>query len=79
MKTASLEFGALAAPITEQLSRQGIALNGGEAIDLDAHAIARLYVRGVLTESETTKAWKRLRANVLRSIRLTPTSTAPNN
>lgn len=69
MAVLSLEFGALAEPPTWQLARQGFTLTDGEAIDRDADDIARLYVRLLLTEAETTKAWKRLRSSIARSAR----------
>jgi hypothetical protein len=65
----SIEFGALADAPTQQLARQGFTLPNGAVIDMDAAAIARLYVRGLLTEPETTNAWKRLRGSIARLAR----------
>jgi hypothetical protein len=69
MAVLSLEFGALAEPPTQQLERQGFSLPNGAFLDMDAAAIARLYVRGLMTEAETTKAWKRLRSSIARLAR----------
>ena len=49
-----ISFGALSPKLSEQIP--GLP----EQYDRDAEAITRLLVRGILTESETHKARKRL-------------------
>ena len=60
----TLNMGTLAKPISEQLAAQGLRLTldlSATALLLgDFHSISRLYARGVLTESETQKARKRI-------------------
>ena len=50
-------FGALCEPVAEQL---GINEHIAEPWQKDADAITRLVVRGLLTDSETHRARKRL-------------------
>jgi hypothetical protein len=52
-----LQFGMLADPLHQQL---GVEAAGVEHFQRDADAIARLHVRGVLSDAETHRARKRL-------------------
>ncbi|HEV2607947.1 MAG TPA: hypothetical protein VGT79_08190 [Xanthomonadaceae bacterium] len=60
MKQLTMSLGALATDPSEQAAAQGFKLDNAKFLDLDAHAISRLSVRGMLTEKETEKARKRL-------------------
>jgi hypothetical protein len=75
----TLNMGGLARPVPEQLKAQGLRLTlDPRATDLlldDIHAVSRLYVRGVLTESETQKARKRIMKTVGNN--LAPISEKP--
>ena len=64
----NLTFGPLAKPLNEQLAEQGLEFINCELYQMDADAVARLFVRGMLTEAETTRAWKRLRDRVVKHI-----------
>ncbi len=70
-KTMQIELGALAKPLTEQLAGSGIDHKKLQVFDLDANAISRLYVRGLITESQATAARKKL----LRTIQGAVTQT----
>jgi len=60
-----IELGALAEDISSQLEKQGVpAPENCKHLDQDAWQISRLHVRGLLTDSETAKARKRLIAEV---------------
>ena len=70
----TLSMGALSTPVLEQLKAQGLRLTlDPRATDLllaDIHNVARLYVRGVLTESETQKARKRIMKTIGNNLAL---------
>ncbi len=59
-----ISFGALAPPIDEQLREQGFKLDldplPRRHLQRGADEVSRLHVRGILTESETDKARKRI-------------------
>jgi hypothetical protein len=59
-----IDFGALIPPIGEQLQDQGLKLDMDplerQHLQRDADEVSRLRVRGVLTESESDKARKRI-------------------
>lgn len=55
-----LSLGALAATIEDQLSAQGLVVPHVELYQKSAEAIVLLSVRGVLAESETRRARRRL-------------------
>jgi len=64
----TLDMGGLARPVPEQLAAQGLRLTldprATALLLADFHNVSRLYARGVLTESETQKARKRLMKTV---------------
>lgn len=62
----TLSFGALAKPIVQQVQEQGISC-GYEIspFQADADAITRLYIRGVLRESEKERLRKKLLQNIV--------------
>ena len=62
-KRIPIEFGALAQSISTQLGIKAVPL------DNDADAITRLHVRGLLTDSETDKARKRLMKKIVECIK----------
>ena len=53
-----VELGALCPPLHEQLGVFGVT--EAEPLQIDANAIVRLSVRGLLSEAEETRARKRL-------------------
>jgi len=64
-----IDIGALAPPLIEQLERQGLEVKApggktkGELImhwQRDLDALVRLYVRGLVTDSEKIKVARRL-------------------
>jgi len=63
-----LEFGAMAPLLETQLGHQGLRITAGPLRHLqkDADALARLSVRGVLSEKETTYARGRLMKTILK-------------
>ena len=69
-----LNMSSLARPVPEQLKAQGLRLTlDPRATDLllaDIHDVGRLYVRGVLTESETKKARKRIMKTIGNNLAL---------
>ena len=70
----TLSMGALSTPVLEQLKAQGLRLTlDPRATGLlltDIRNVARLYVRGVLTESETQKARKRIMKTIGNNLAL---------
>jgi hypothetical protein len=64
MTKLSISFGALSPPIGEQLQEQGLKLDidplQRQYLQRDADEVARLKVRGVITEAEADRARKRL-------------------
>jgi len=59
-----ISFGALSPPIQEQMQDQGLKLDMDPVdrchLQRDADEVSRLRFRGVLTESESDKARKRI-------------------
>jgi hypothetical protein len=75
-----LTFGALAAPLVEQLHSQGLAVLDCDAARLDhlqrdADALVRLVIRGVLTESAATVARRKLMKEVCK-LKMTKRATS---
>jgi hypothetical protein len=60
----ALHFGALSPSVSEQLSEQGLTVTDEKFStlqwDKDAEAITRLYLRGLLTDSQKQAAHKKL-------------------
>lgn len=55
----SITFGSMCEPIVQQLARQGLAIADGRKIDqiqMDADAITRLVVRGIISEASARRA-----------------------
>ena len=67
-KSLKLDLGALADPLDEQLERQGLVMDC-TVLQRDADAVARLYVRGLLTDGETVKARARLFKSIQQAVR----------
>lgn len=67
----SIQFGAMAMPIAQQLNFQGIKCLKTDLIhwQADADAITRLAVRGLLSDSRIRYARQRLLQNILRGVR----------
>ena len=65
----SLHFGAMAAPLSEQLQGCDIDTNDLNHFQKDADAIVRLAVRGLITDSTKTSAHRKLIKNIARSIK----------
>jgi hypothetical protein len=63
----SVVFGAKSPPLSEQLAGFDLDPEKIKHWQKDADAIARLSVRGILSESETEKARKRLVNRIARS------------
>jgi len=61
-RKVGIKFGALAAPIAEQLEQQGSRLRSPDVTLVQdwADAIARLSIAGILTEAETHRARGRI-------------------
>lgn len=60
-KSFAVSFGGLCDDLEIQLNRQGLTLGShAELMNRDAHEIARLRIRGLLTEVESGKARNRL-------------------
>lgn len=68
----TIEFGALSQPLSVQLACQGLQCLAIERYETWADYIADLYVVGLLSDSETQRARKRL----MRRIIDTSTSTS---
>lgn len=66
----ALSFGPLSKPLKEQLNGLGDVSYLDQA-QLDADAISRLYLRGILTDNEAKKARKRLLGAIRASMQTT--------
>ena len=55
-----LHFGALTDPVSKQLSEQFKTPIDLPQFDKDADALVRVYVRGIISDSENKKARQRL-------------------
>jgi hypothetical protein len=64
MTQLSISFGTLSPPIGEQLQEQGLKLDMDplqrQHLQRDSDEVARLKVRGVITEAEADRARMRL-------------------
>jgi hypothetical protein len=62
MNSISIEFGALAAPIKEQLKDQGISLEDdiSERFEKIAYSIVFLHLQGIIPDSVRDSARKKL-------------------
>jgi hypothetical protein len=70
-KTVGIHYGAMAPPLVEQLEGQGLVFKDaakGDALQGDAGAITRLFVRGILTDSEAHKARGRLQKRIVEAV-----------
>ena len=64
-----LTFGAMAPTILAQLARQGVQPNEVGVVShwqRDADAIARLKIRGLISDSQARQARQRLLKNIVR-------------
>lgn len=72
-RSFQVAFGALCPPLEEQLREQGLALNTSiedqERLQRDINDVARLGIRGVITEAERDRARKRLLRIIRRSLK----------
>lgn len=68
-KTFSITLGALSPDPSDQAAQQGLTLMNARFHDADAHALARLAVRCILTESEAMRARSRLINAIAKDIR----------
>ena len=66
MMTISIAFGALCRPLYVQLGVPAALVKDDQA---DADAIARLAVRGLLSEAEKDRAHRRLAARLIKKYR----------
>lgn len=68
-----IEFGAMAAPIDEQLRDQGLRLDiepmARQLLQRDTHEVTRLFVRGILAEAEAHKARRRILQIIKKQVR----------
>lgn len=70
-----VSFGAFAPTIRDQLAEQGVEVYKTRRMDdactcsqMDAEAVNRLRIRGVITPSEAERANKRILKSLLRAI-----------
>ena len=65
--TLTIEFGALAKPIGEQLKDQGIELSevDAERFEKIAHCIVRLYLNDIIPDSVRDNARKKLMKKII--------------
>ena len=68
-QTFSLSLGALCADPSDQAAQQGLTLMNAEFHDKDAHALSRLAVRCILTETEAKRARSRLMSAIAKDVR----------
>ena len=76
MSNILLTLGALAYDPSVQIEAQGAVLLRAEVHDRDAQALARLSVRGLLTEAEAERARKRLMSSISKDVRASPPDQA---
>ncbi len=77
-----LSLGALAPLICEQLREQGLRMDleplARQCLQQDADELSRLRVRGILTESESDRARRRLMKEIAKHVRpIKPTTEEP--
>jgi len=79
MGILELRFGALTKSVSEQLQEQfgdpNISL---PEFDKDAEAIVRVYVRGIILDSESRKARKRLMKKIANYLNTHPLTNREN-
>ena len=69
MSEVTIDFGALAEPLDQQLERQGfINVQQLELLQRDADEISRLFVRGLIGDAETQRARKRLPKSICAAL-----------
>jgi hypothetical protein len=66
--TVELTFGAMAQPLSEQLSSFALAFDTLEQYQKDADAITRLNIRGMLGDSHARAARDKLMKRICKSI-----------
>lgn len=68
MSNLQITFGAIAEPVSAQLSAQGVVINAADANRFDrcADAITLLAIHGYLTDAEKTRARKRVMKAITR-------------
>lgn len=80
MAILTLKFGALSAPIKQQLAEYGYKISGdkGELAGLEKirHSIVLLHVAGIITDGEADKAFGRLMKRI--SNQLVPSNARPH-
>ena len=68
-----IEFGGVAPPIEDQLRDQGLQLDmiplSRHQLQRDTHEVTRLFVRGILTETEAHKARNRILQIIKKQVR----------
>jgi hypothetical protein len=72
MDSIEIRFGALCPPICEQIEAQGLVAREWleiKAIQADADAVARLLVRGLISNLQARVARKRIVEAVTRAIK----------
>ena len=81
-----IQFGGLCPPIDEQLRDQALRLDmqplARHMLQRDANEVTRLFVRGILTESEAHKARKRIMQIIKKQaapLTTTPTPEPPTD
>lgn len=71
MRTLGLVFGALAPPLAEQLTAAGVPSENVPDMEhhqKDADAIARLSIRGLMSDAEKDRARNRLLKAIIRDL-----------
>lgn len=69
-KTFSIEFGALAPKISEQIVQQGLTIpeNRGKAFDDIAHAIVLLHLHGIIPDGVRDSARQKVMKQISKEI-----------
>lgn len=68
-KKFEIQFGALCPPLSQQIVAAGSKVPSDvDLLQQDADEISRLYIRGLLSDSESTRARKRLMARIVRNV-----------
>ena len=70
MSNFSVEFGALAPKISEQLVKQGLNIPENRVIAFDnvAHAIVLLHLHGIIPDSVRDSARKKLMTQISKEV-----------
>jgi hypothetical protein len=68
VRKIAIRFGTLSEPILTQVIKQGMNINASDASCLqeDVDAVCRLYIRSILTESETKKVRQRILKRIVK-------------